>query len=106
MLTITFAFVVATALFFLFERTRWMGVVGVFVLLCINPLLFTGLLLIAGVASTSSSLGENSMYPQSNYLDAIETVLAWDLPDEVFPDAVQSQVRLMAGISPEDGMRG
>ena len=48
MVTITFAFVVATTLFFLFERTRWMGVVGVFVLLCINPLLFTGLLLIAG----------------------------------------------------------
>ena len=50
MLTITFAFVVATALFFLFDRTRWMGVVGVFVLLCIKPLFFTGLLLIAGVA--------------------------------------------------------
>jgi hypothetical protein len=50
MLTITFAFVVATALFFLFERTRWMGVVGVFVLLCINPLFFTGLFLLAGVA--------------------------------------------------------
>jgi hypothetical protein len=48
MLTVTFAFVVATALFFLFERTRWMGVVGVFVLLCINPLLFTGLLVLAG----------------------------------------------------------
>lgn len=51
MLTITFAFVVATCLFFLFERTRWMGVVGVFVLLCINPLLFTGLLLLAGGAA-------------------------------------------------------
>lgn len=49
MLTITFAFVVATCLFFLFERTRGMGVIGVFVLLCINPLLFTGLLLL-GVA--------------------------------------------------------
>ena len=47
MLTITFAFVVATCLFFLFERTRGMGVIGVFVLLCINPLLFTGLLLLA-----------------------------------------------------------
>ena len=42
------------------------------------------------------------MYQQSNYLDAIEAVLAWDLPDEMFPDAVQSQVRLMAGISPEE----
>lgn len=51
MLTITFAFVVATGLFFLFERTRGMGVIGVFVLLCINPLLFTGLLLLAGGAA-------------------------------------------------------
>ena len=50
MLTITFAFVVATALFFLFDRTRWMGVIGVFVLLCIHPLFFTGLFLLAGVA--------------------------------------------------------
>lgn len=50
MLTITFVFVVATALFFVFERTRGMGVVGVFVLLCINPLLFSGLFLIVGLA--------------------------------------------------------
>ena len=50
MLTITFAFVVATALFFLFDRTRWMGVIGVFVLLIINPLFFTGLFLLLGVA--------------------------------------------------------
>ncbi len=48
MLTVTFAFCVATALFFLFRQTRWMGVVGVFVLLCINPLFFIGLLLLLG----------------------------------------------------------
>lgn len=50
MLTITFAFVVATALFFVFERTRGMGVIGVFVLLCINPLFFSALFLLAGLA--------------------------------------------------------
>lgn len=50
MLTITFAFVVATCLFFMFERTRGMGVIGVFVLLCINPLLFSALFLLAGGA--------------------------------------------------------
>jgi hypothetical protein len=49
MLTVTFAFVVATALFFFFRQTRWMGVVGVFVLLCINPLVFGSLLLLAGL---------------------------------------------------------
>jgi hypothetical protein len=42
------------------------------------------------------------MNQQSLYLDAIETVLAWDLPDEVFADAVQSQAGLMAGIPPEE----
>lgn len=36
MLTVTFAFVVATALFLLFRPTRWMGVVGVIALLCIS----------------------------------------------------------------------
>ena len=50
MLTVTFAFVVATALLFAFPRTRWMAVVGIFVLLCIEPLLFSGLLLLAGAA--------------------------------------------------------
>lgn len=42
MLTVSFAFLVATILFFCFERTRWMGVVAVFVLLCIDPLLVIG----------------------------------------------------------------
>ena len=50
MLSVTFAFVVATALFFLFKQTRWMGVLGVFVLLCISPLFFTGILLLVGIA--------------------------------------------------------
>jgi len=49
MLTVTFAFVVATALFFLFQQARWMGVVGVFVLLSINPTVFGGLLLLAAL---------------------------------------------------------
>jgi hypothetical protein len=46
MLTITFAFVVATCLFLWFSQTRALGVVGVFILLCINPLLFGGLLVL------------------------------------------------------------
>ena len=36
MLTVTFAFVVATALLFLFASTRALGVVGVFILLCLS----------------------------------------------------------------------
>ena len=43
------------------------------------------------------------MCHQNLYLDAIETVLAWDLPDEAFVDAVNDQVCLMAGLNPEDG---
>lgn len=43
------------------------------------------------------------MYQQNICLDAIETVLAWDLSDEMFADAVQSQVCLMACLDPEDG---
>ncbi len=43
-----FAFVAATVLMFVFKQTRWMGIVAAFVLLAINPALFTGLLLAAG----------------------------------------------------------
>lgn len=50
MATVTFAFVVATALFFLFSQTRWMGVIGVFVLLCIHPFLVTALLVVIGAS--------------------------------------------------------
>ena len=41
-----------------------------------------------------------------NYiLDALEMVMAWDLPDEEFADAVNDQARLMAGINPEEIIR-
>ena len=49
MLTVSFAFVLATALALAFKQTRALGVVGVFVLLCISPLIVGGLLLVAGV---------------------------------------------------------
>ena len=41
MTSIVFAAVIATVLFFAFERTRGFGVVGVFVLIAIQPLWFT-----------------------------------------------------------------
>ena len=34
--------------------------------------------------------------------EAIDTVSAWDIPEEEFADAVNSQARLMAGCSPDD----
>jgi len=37
------------------------------------------------------------MYQQHYYLDALEMVLAWDLPDEELADAVNDQAKLMAG---------
>ena len=40
---------------------------------------------------------------QSICLDAIETVLAWDLPDELISAALNAQASLMAGFNPEDG---
>jgi hypothetical protein len=35
-------------------------------------------------------------------LDALETVSAWDIPDEEFAQSVNAQARLMAGINPDD----
>ena len=49
MSNVTFAFVAATTLFFLFKETRWMGVVGVFILVCLFPLIFGSVLLLAGL---------------------------------------------------------
>jgi hypothetical protein len=37
-----------------------------------------------------------------NLIDAIDTVLSWNIPDEQFGDAVQTQAGLLAGISPDD----
>ena len=46
------------------------------------------------------------MYRNADYqdliLDAIETVLAWDLPDEFITVAVNDRARLLAGVSPDN----
>jgi hypothetical protein len=34
--------------------------------------------------------------------DAINIVLAWEIPDEAFSEAVEAQACLMAGIHPEE----
>ena len=39
---------------------------------------------------------------QDFLIDAIETILSWDLPDEVFPEAVYDRARLMAGFVSDD----
>ena len=51
------------------------------------------------------------MYTYENHLleahlsEAIETVSAWDLPEEEFADAVNAQVRLMCGVPSDDHWR-
>lgn len=42
------------------------------------------------------------MYFQYYLLDAIDLVLARELPDEVFADAVTDQASLMARVNPEE----
>ena len=39
---------------------------------------------------------------QNCLIDAIDVVLAWDLPEESFADAVTVQAGLMARIAPEE----
>lgn len=41
---------------------------------------------------------------QNYLLDAIDQILAWDISEEAFAGAVNSQACLMAGISPEEIM--
>ena len=42
------------------------------------------------------------MQPHNHVIDALDRVLAWNLPDEACPLAVAAQARLLAGVSPED----
>ena len=46
------------------------------------------------------------MHTEDYILDALETVSAWDIPDEDFADAVNAQARLMAGVHPDELWEG
>ena len=46
------------------------------------------------------------MYDQFCFIDALETVLTWNLPDEVLPMAVNDQMRLLAGFNAEESWVG
>ena len=39
---------------------------------------------------------------ENQILDALMIVSAWDIPDEVFADAVGAHAMLMAGVNPDD----
>jgi hypothetical protein len=45
--------------------------------------------------------GENIMYHQ-HYLEAIETVLDWDLPEEAFADAINQQFAFITNRTGDD----
>jgi hypothetical protein len=42
---------------------------------------------------------------QQNLLEAIETVSAWDLPEDEFADAVNAQARLLCGVPSDESWR-
>ena len=42
------------------------------------------------------------MNTENHILDALEIVSSWDVPDEDFADAVNSQIRVMMGINPDE----
>lgn len=42
------------------------------------------------------------MEPNCYFIDALDEVLTWDLPDDATADAVASQAALLAGTSPDD----
>ena len=41
------------------------------------------------------------MYAQHYFNDALETVLSWGLPDDLFPIAMVEQIKLLAGFDVE-----
>ena len=42
------------------------------------------------------------MYTQYYLINAIETVLAWDIPEDLLPLAINEQAKLMAGFDAEE----
>lgn len=42
------------------------------------------------------------MYNAHYFFDALETVLSWDLPEDLLPIAVGDQMKLLAGFDAED----
>ena len=42
------------------------------------------------------------MHAQLHFSEALETVLAWDLPDDLLPMAMSDQIRLLAGFEVEE----
>jgi hypothetical protein len=42
------------------------------------------------------------MHTEDYITEALEWVSAWDIPDEIFADAVNAQARLMAGVQPDE----
>jgi hypothetical protein len=70
-LTVTFAFLVATGLFLAFRQTRALGVIGIFVLLCIDPVAFGSLLALGGVLYwLFASRPRQELIPKGNVLPA------------------------------------
>jgi hypothetical protein len=46
------------------------------------------------------------MFDQHCFIDALETVLAWNLPDEVLPIVIGDQMKLLAGFNAEESWIG
>ena len=42
------------------------------------------------------------MYTQYNLINAIETVLGWDISEDLLPLAINDQAKLMAGFDAEE----
>jgi hypothetical protein len=42
------------------------------------------------------------MLYENHILDALEMVMAWELPEEDLADAINDQAKLMAGIPPDE----
>jgi hypothetical protein len=42
------------------------------------------------------------MFNQHYFIDALETVLTWNLSDDVLPIAVGDQIKLLAGFDTEE----
>ncbi|MDO8713328.1 MAG: hypothetical protein Q7K13_02465 [Polynucleobacter sp.] len=90
----------------LFESTRWIGIACI-PCIALQTYLFPfpslAILLLGVVVFIFTRFTERkfTMLLNDFLLDALNTVLGWELPDDAYSEAVNAQAGLMAGIEPE-----
>ena len=103
-----FILLVIGTLCLFFKSTRLIGVTGLTLLFLVFPFAFIALCMTACAFIYFNHVFKRrklNVYKQNYLIDALDTVLAWDLSDESLADALANQAMLVSGNHSEDSMQ-